>query len=98
MNPQMVDLGKLLKLLRREGFDERNIFFISDYDLIAQAIQKKLGCGLLPSHVAERMGLKPYGSFLHSYRLNFHLHLAVNSNQQSEKTRTLMRFLESRLK
>jgi DNA-binding transcriptional LysR family regulator len=98
MNPQMVDLAKIMKLLRREGFDERHIYYISDYELIAKAIQEKLGCGLLPKHVAERFALKTYVSFLNSYKHQFHLFLAINSNHQNDKMKTILRFLESRLK
>lgn len=98
MNPQMVDLAKIMRLLRREGFDERNIYYISDYELIAKAVQEKLGCGLLPKHVAERFGLKTYASFLNSYKHQFQLFLAINSNHQNDKMKTILRFLESRLK
>lgn len=98
MHPQMIDLAKIMKILRRQGLDERNLFFISDYDLIAQAVQKKLGWGLLPSHVADRFQLKPAGSFLNSYRLTFQMNLAINHNHQSDKMRTLMKYIDSKLK
>lgn len=98
LNPQMIDMNKLLRALKKRFLNESHIHFIEDYDLIAELVKNRMGCGLLPDHVGQRFALKQDDEISEIVKMNFELRLVVSSESLDDKKRKVVRFLENVLK
>ncbi len=98
VNPQMIDLAKLLKSLKKHKIDEKNIQFLENYDLIAEIVSRGHGCGLLPDHVAKRFHLKENESVSSYFQISYQLKLVFSQAGQTEKVKLVSRKLEEILR
>lgn len=98
LHPQMMDMNRLLRVLKKKLLNENNVHFVDDYDLIAELVQKKMGCGLLPDHVGKRFGLRVDMDLSSLLRMNFDLRLVTSADHLDDKKRKVLRFLERQIK
>ncbi|WP_413288772.1 LysR family transcriptional regulator [Bdellovibrio sp. HCB337] len=98
LNPQMIDLTRLLRVMRKDLLDESSIQFVDDYDLIAELVKAGQGCGLLPNHVGERYKLELFERYASVLGPHYQLKLVGNSHSMSNSKRTVFRKLEQLIK
>jgi DNA-binding transcriptional LysR family regulator len=98
VNPQMVDMNRLLKGLRKKLLTEQNVFFVENYDIIAELVRMRMGCGLLPAHIGKRYGLNRQDELSNKIPIQFDLKLVASAENSSEKKKMILRYLEKNLK
>lgn len=98
LNPQMIDLNRFLKVIKKSFLDENSLFFVDDYDLIAQLVKSGHGCGLIPHHVANRFGLHESHELSQQFKVNHQLKVVISELSPSEKKKQIFRQIETLIK